>query len=192
MRRHSKNHCAIVNVLRIVTLLRRSPFSMAGSFGKVRCQMTQKQAEYGFGEYGFKHQTQWVRYHMKTRQIGSIPPIRSRKGTARWGGISHWAAKLKRGDFVQFFRMLCPISIGDGPSTVSDREYVRLQTPNLVIFFGPHRVPGGRAQWVPLGLLFVCQGELTEFFAELTEFAAELSEFSPPKQYSRNSIPPVS
>ena len=33
--------------------------------------------------------------------------------------------------------------------------------------------------------------ELTEFLAELTEFAAELSEFSLPKQYSRNSIPPV-
>ena len=30
------------------------------------------------------------------------------------------------------------------------------------------------------------------FLAELTEFAAELSEFSRPKQYSRNSIPPVS
>ena len=29
------------------------------------------------------------------------------------------------------------------------------------------------------------------FLAELTEFAAELSEFSSPKQYSRNSIPPV-
>ena len=38
----------------------------------------------------------------------------------------------------------------------------------------------------------MCQSELTEFFAELTEFAAELSEFSPPKQHSRNSIPPVS
>ena len=34
--------------------------------------------------------------------------------------------------------------------------------------------------------------ELTEFLAELTEFAAELSEFFPPKQYYRNSIPPVS
>ena len=30
------------------------------------------------------------------------------------------------------------------------------------------------------------------FFAELTEFAPRLSEFSSPKQYSRNSIPPVS
>ena len=39
---------------------------------------------------------------------------------------------------------------------------------------------------------FVCKRELTEFLAELTEFAVELSEFSLPKQYSRNSIPPVS
>ena len=39
---------------------------------------------------------------------------------------------------------------------------------------------GERTQWVPLSLLFVCQSELTEFFAELTEFAAELSEFSSP------------
>ena len=30
------------------------------------------------------------------------------------------------------------------------------------------------------------------FFAELTEFAAALSKFSPPKQCSRNGIPPVS
>ena len=51
---------------------------------------------------------------------------------------------------------------------------------------------GERTQWVPFSLLFVCKCELTEFLAELTEFAAELSEFSPPKQYSRNSIPPDS
>ena len=37
----------------------------------------------------------------------------------------------------------------------------------------------------------MCKREPTEFLAELTESAAELSEFSPPKQYSRNSIPPV-
>ena len=34
-----------------------------------------------------------------------------------------------------------------------------------------------RTQWVPLGLLFVCQSELTEFFfAELTKFDPKLSE----------------
>ena len=64
--------------------------------------VAQKQAEYGFGEYGFKHRTQWV----------------------FWGSLSS----------------------------------------------------GERTQWVHLGLLFVCQSELTEFLAELTEFAAELSE----------------
>ena len=41
-------------------------------------------------------------------------------------------------------------------------------------------------------MLFVCEGELTEFLAELTQFAAELSEFSLPEQYPRNSIPPIS
>ena len=39
---------------------------------------------------------------------------------------------------------------------------------------------------------FWCQSELTKLFAELTEFAVELSEFSISKQYSQNSIPPVS
>ena len=77
-----------------------------------------KQAEYGFGEYGFKHRTQWV----------------------------------FRGS----------LSFGE------------------------------RTQWVPFSLLFVCKRELTEFFPELTEFAQKLSEFSLPKQYSWNSIPPVS
>ena len=61
-----------------------------------------KRAEYGFGEYGFKHRTQWV--------------------------------------------------------------------------FSGSLSSGQRTQWVPLGLLFVCKHELTEFAAELTEFAAQLSE----------------
>ena len=42
-----------------------------------------------------------------------------------------------------------------------------------------------------LGLTELQESELTEFLAELTEFAAELSKFALPKQYSRNSIPPV-
>ena len=61
---------------------------------------------------------------------------------------------------------------------------------------GKQKVQGQNSLWVPLSLLFVCQRELTEFFAELTEFAVKLSEaqwvlFSEPvltKQY----IPPVS
>ena len=82
-------------------------------------QTFRKRAEYGFGEYGFKHRTQWV--------------FRDSLRSGKW------------------------------------------------------------TQWVPLSLLFVCKRELTEFLAKLTEFAAELSsEFSLPKQYSRNSIPPVS
>ena len=86
--------------------------------GVATCEhYSQKRAEYGFGEYGFKHRAQWV-------FLGSLSS-------------------------------------------------------------------GEPTQWVPLSLLFVRQGELTEFFAELTEFAVKLSEFSSPKQYSRNSIPPV-
>ena len=68
---------------------------------------------------------------------------------------------------------------------------VLFQTSSSVSSFWPSPPSGERTQWVPLSLLFVCQSELTEFFAELTEFAAELSEFSPLKRYSRNSIPPV-
>ena len=40
--------------------------------------------------------------------------------------------------------------------------------------------------------IICAQSKLSESFAKLTELAAELSEFSPPKQCSRNSIPPVS
>ena len=58
---------------------------------------------------------------------------------------------------------------------------------------GPHRVPARElSEFLSAYDLCVCQSKLTEFFAELTEFAAELSEFSLPKQYSQNSIPPVS
>ena len=79
-------------------------------------------AEYGFGEYGFKHRTQWA--------------LRGSLSSGEW------------------------------------------------------------TQWVPLSLLFVCQSELTEFFAELTEFATKLSEaqwvLPCETLLSRNSIPPVS
>ena len=68
----------------------------------------------------------------------------------------------------------------------------KVSNAKLSEFFLLSPSSGERAQWVPLSLVFVCTSELTEFLAELTEFAAELSEFSPPKQYPRNSIPPVS
>ena len=67
--------------------------------------------------------------------------------------------------------------VGNGPNTVSNNEVSEC-------FAGPHRAPGENSG-VPLGLLFV-------YRSELTEFATEHSEFSLPKQYSRNSIPPVS
>ena len=54
------------------------------------------------------------------------------------------------------------------------------------------RAEYGFGEYGFLSLLFVCQGEPTEFGAELTEFAPKLSELSLPKQYFRNSIPPVS
>ena len=57
---------------------------------------------------------------------------------------------------------------------------VRFQAPSSVSLLGSLS-SGERAQRVPLGLLFVCQSELTEFDAELTDFAAELSEFFLPK-----------
>ena len=77
----------------------------------------QKRAENGFGDYGFKHRTQW----------------------------------------------------GFWPSP-SSRE---------------------RAQWVSLSF-FLRQSKLAEFLVEVTKFAPDLSELSLPKQYSRNSSPPVS
>ena len=61
-------------------------------------------------------------------------------------------------------------------------------------FFGGSLSFGERTQWVPLGLLFVCQSELAEFSQNspsLPRNSVRLSEFSSLKQYSRNSIPPV-
>ena len=67
-----------------------------------------------------------------------------------------------------------------------------METPGLVRFLGSHRVPGRELSEFISAYFLCAKSELTEFLAELTEFAAELSEFSLPKQYSRNSIPPVS
>ena len=77
-------------------------------------------------------------------------------------------------------------NVGNGPNTCFGEYGFKHRTQ--WVFLGSLS-SGERTQWVPLGLLFVCQSELTEFFAELTEFAAELSEFSSPetvlsKQYS--------
>ena len=83
-----------------------------------------------------------------------------------------------------------PPEVGNGPNTVSEST---VSNTELSEFFGAHWVPGSELSEF-LSAYYLCakaNSELTEFLAELTEFAAELSEFSPPKQYSRNSIPPV-
>ena len=73
---------------------------------------------------------------------------------------------------------------------------VRFQTPSSVSFSGLTEFRGTSS--VSSFQPFICvpiissQCELKEFLAELTEFAQKLSEFFLPKQYSRNSIPPVS
>ena len=62
---------------------------------------------------------------------------------------------------------------GNGPNTVSGST---VSNTELSEFFQGSLSSRERTQWVPLSQLFVCQNELTEFFAELTEFAPELSE----------------
>ena len=77
----------------------------------------------------------------------------------------------------------------NGPNTVSEST---VSNSELSEFFGPHRVPGSELSEF-LSAYYLCVSPNSpSFFAELTEFAAKLSEFSLPKQYSRNSIPPVS
>ena len=51
----------------------------------------------------------------------------------------------------------------------------RFQTSNSVSFRSSPS-SGGENSVSPLGLLFVCQSELTEFYAEPTEFVPKLSE----------------
>ena len=63
--------------------------------------------------------------------------------------------------------------IGNGPNTVSGSTVSKHRTQWVLL---GSLSSGGWAQWVPFGLLFVCQSELTEFFAELTEFAPKLSQ----------------
>ena len=61
------------------------------------------------------------------------------------------------------------VGTGKGTGTSTRTRLSKLRFSDLPSSFSP------KFQ-APLSLLFVCQGELTEFFAELTEFAAELSE----------------
>ena len=101
----------------------------------------------------------------------------------------------KRG--IKWFLILGGNLFGNGPNTVSEST---VSNTELSEFLLPSPSSGEGAQWVPLSLLFVCQSELTEFFffffsqnsPTFTQDTVRLSEFSSPKQYSRNSIPPVS
>ena len=69
----------------------------------------------------------------------------------------------------------------------------RLQTPNSVSFLALTEFRGASSGSSSRPTIFACQSELTEFSQNSPSFAPTLSEaFSSPKQYSRNSIPPVS
>ena len=79
----------------------------------------------------------------------------------------------------------CTLENTVSESTVSDIQ--------LNEFFLPLTEFQGESSMSAFGP-FICGSKGTHrvfFLAELTEFAAELTEFSLPKQYSRNSIPPV-
>ena len=72
---------------------------------------------------------------------------------------------------------------------------VRFQTPNSVSFFGAHWVPGSELSEF-LSAYYLCvkanSPSCSQNSPSLPQNSVRLSEFSSPKQYSRNSIPPVS
>ena len=78
--------------------------------------------------------------------------------------------------------------IGDRPNTASESTFSNTELSEL---FGPHRVLGRELSEFLSGYWLCAKSNLPSFFAELTELAAELTELSLPKQYSRNSIPPI-
>ena len=85
-------------------------------------------------------------------------------------------------------QIVSDFKFGDRPNTVSESTVSNTELSEffvLVEFWGKSSVSSSQPT--------TCvQSELTEFFVELTEFAQKLSESSLPKQYSRNSILPVS
>ena len=121
----------------------------------------------------------WKKARKTTKKTRTLHPCRTPKLPGKEGENAQKAKEI----------LARRQNIGNGPNTVSGST---VSNTELSEFFWGSPSSGERTQWVPLSLLFVCQSELTEFFAELTEFAVKLSEFSSPKEYSRNSIPPVS
>ena len=85
----------------------------------------------------------------------------------------------------------CGRALGNGLNTVSESTVSNTELSEFFLALPEFRGDNSVSSSQP----FLCEkkSELTGFFfAELTEFATELSEFSLPKQYSRNSVPPVS
>ena len=74
-------------------------------------------------------------------------------------------------------------------------QRARFQTLSSVSFFGPHQFPGRELSKL-LSAFYLCAKANSPSFSEnspsLPQNSVRLSEFSSPKQYSRNSIPPVS
>ena len=84
------------------------------------------------------------------------------------------------------------VFVGDGPNTVSGST---VSNTELSEFFGPHRDPGGKLSEF-LSAYYLCAKANSPSFSQnspsLPQNSVRLIEFSSPKQYSRNSIPPVS
>ena len=93
---------------------------------------------------------------------------KTRKGRTGKGGFQRAGGGVPDLDLsVAICHCLFFFPIGNGPNTVSEST---VSNTELSEFFWGSLSSGERTQWVPLSLLFVCQSELTEFFAELTEF----------------------
>ena len=96
---------------------------------------------------------------------------------------NRWKAEEIGIDFSCVHRCSC----GAGPKTVSESA---VSNTKLGDFLALTELWGGNSLTVSLG--FVLLKQTHRVFEELTGFAAELCEFSLPKQYSRNTLPPVS
>ena len=85
-----------------------------------------------------------------------------------------------------------PILVGNGPNTVSEST---VSNTELSEFFCPRRIPGRELSEF-LSAYCLCDKANSPIFSQnspsLPQNSVRLSEFSSPKQYSRNSTPPVS
>ena len=116
-----------------------------------------------------------------------------------------WVARLKISISIEnfnpggrswIFSIFGPLGncseVGNGPNTVSRST---VSNTELSEFFGAHWVPGSELSEF-LSAFSLCAKANSPSFSQnspsLPENSVGLSEFSSPKQYSRNSIPPVS